>query len=152
MLDNEIFRPSGSADPRLDGLAIGGLSSGYKRPKRAYRTPPAPDASFLAGFAREPGYRILLCHHPEYWERFVRETGVELTVSGHAHGGQWGFFGRGVWAPGQGLFPRYVSGLYGGDDAVLAVSRGMTNSVPAIPRFFNPCEILVLKLGEEGKP
>ncbi|MBQ3816071.1 MAG: metallophosphoesterase, partial [Clostridia bacterium] len=64
-----------------------------------------------------PGFHILLCHHPEYWEPLVHGRRIELTVSGHAHGGQWRIFGRGVYAPGQGLFPRYTSGLYRSEDA-----------------------------------
>ena len=32
------------------------------------------------------------------------------------------------------------------------MSRGMTNSQPMIPRFFNPCEILLLELGGTDVP
>ena len=134
------------------GLVIGGYSSGYLRPKSAYREPPAPDPAFPARFAEEEGYHILLCHHPEYWSKYVAGRGIELTAAGHAHGGQWRIFGRGVYAPGQGLFPKYTSGLYGTGGELLAVSRGMTNSVPWIPRFFNPCEILLLALSPEAAP
>ena len=73
-------------------------------------------------------------------------------MAGHAHGGQWRFFGRGIYAPGQGLFPKYTSGLYREGGEILAVSRGMTNSVRWIPRFFDPCEILVLALSPEASP
>ena len=137
---------------RLGDLAVGGYASGYLRPRSAYDSPPGPDPDFPARFAEEEGYRILLCHHPEYWPRTVLGHGIELTVAGHAHGGQWRIFGRGVYAPGQGLFPAYTSGLYRSGDEILAVSRGMTNSVPWIPRFFNPCEILLLELSPEAAP
>jgi predicted MPP superfamily phosphohydrolase len=60
-------------------------------------------------------------------------------LSGHAHGGQWRIFGRGVFAPHQGLFPKYTSGLH---DEKLLISRGASNNVPLIPRFFNPREVL----------
>ena len=141
VLDNESVR-------RGD-LTIGGLSSAYAGPKSGYRTPPEPNADFPARFAEEPGYRILLCHHPEYWRRTVVGRGIELTVAGHAHGGQWRIFGRGVYAPGQGLFPHYSSGLYRDSAQILAVSRGMTTSGRFVPRFFNPCEILLLTLAPE---
>ena len=144
VLDNEFVR-AGS-------LTVGGLSSGYLRPKSRYDTPPEPDTDFPTRFAAEEGYHILLCHHPEYWKSWVAGRGIELTVAGHAHGGQWRFFGRGVFAPGQGLFPRYTDGLYREGNEILAVSRGMTNSVRWIPRFFNPCEILMLALSPEGSP
>lgn len=141
-----------SESVRMGAIAVGGLGSGYLLPKARYAEPPVPDTAFPAKFAVEERYHILLCHHPEYWRRYVAGTGIELTVSGHAHGGQWRVFGRGVYAPGQGLFPAYTSGLYRAGDEILAVSRGMTNSVRFIPRFFNPCEILLLDLAPESAP
>ena len=135
-----------------DGLVLGGLSSGYVRPKSSFKSPPEPDGGFLAAFAAVPGYHILLCHHPEYWPRFIRGRGIELTAAGHAHGGQWRFFGRGVWSPGQGFFPAYADGLYREGNEFLAVSRGMANTVRFVPRFFNPCEILLLELGGTDVP
>ena len=118
------------------GVLLGGLTSAY------YRKGHTPDLAFLDRFAATPGYKILLSHHPEYYDRFIRPRGINLTVSGHAHGGQWRIFGRGVYAPGQGLFPRYTSGFY--DDGHLLVSRGVKPSL--LPRFGNPREILILRL------
>ena len=92
-----------------------------------------------------PGFRILLSHHPEYHPRYLADRQIHLTVSGHAHGGQWRIGSRGVYAPGQGLFPKYVGGLYPIGNGTLCVSRGMRNTV-RIPRFFNPCEIVILDL------
>lgn len=117
-----------------NGVRIGGLSS-----RKAEKT---PDFQFLDTFAALDGFKILLCHHPEYYPERIRNTAVDLTVSGHAHGGQWRFFRKGVWAPGQGLFPKYVSGVY---ENRLCVSRGMANTV-AVPRFFNPRELVFLTL------
>lgn len=143
VLDNETAT--------VNGIVIGGMTTGYRREKSAYTRAPAPDTSFPKQLSEREGYKILLCHHPEYWKRYITGYGIDLTVSGHAHGGQWGFFGgRGVYAPGQGLFPKYVSGIHENEERgnveYLAVSRGMTNTVP-VPRFFNPCEIVVLHLG-----
>lgn len=125
-------------------FAIGGLSSGYVSGVQKQRNTPPPSTTFVREFAESAGYHILLCHHPEYWREYIRDTDIELTVSGHAHGGQWQipFTNRGIYAPGQHIFPKYTSGVY---ENRLAVSRGMTNTVP-VPRFFNPCEILILEL------
>ena len=132
-------------------LVIGGLSSAGPVGRHKLRPQDLPDCgTFLDDFAREPGVSVLLCHHPEYWEPLVGGRGIALTVSGHAHGGQWRFFGRGIYAPGQGLFPRYTSGLYRSGAETLAVSRGMTNSIPLIPRFFNPTELLFIDLVPEA--
>lgn len=132
------------------GICIGGLTTGYLRDKHEYKTPPSPKLGFIESFASSPMFKLLLCHHPEYWKRYICGSDIDLTVSGHAHGGQWGFFSRGVYAPGQGLLPKYVRGIHrntaGDKTEYLAVSRGMTNTVP-VPRFFNPCEIVILELG-----
>ena len=91
----------------------------------------------------DPGQ--LLCHHPEYWPRYVRDLPVDLTLSGHAHGGQIRLFGQGLFAPGQGLFPRYTSGVHEGR---LVISRGLANTT-RIPRLFNPTELVCVHLQRE---
>ncbi|MBR4204440.1 MAG: metallophosphoesterase [Clostridia bacterium] len=140
---------------RCGELVIGGYTTGFLGMKGKHTGPKEPDPDFPAVFGAQEGYKILLSHHPEYWEKTIRGHGIDLTVSGHAHGGQWRFFGHGVFAPGQGLFPKYTSGLYsydaGSKTEFLAVSRGMRNTQRLIPRFFNPCEILILRLSPEAR-
>ena len=137
VLDNEFTR--------YKNLIIAGLTSGYTMPKQHYQGDPVPSLEIAERLRKEEGYKILLCHHPEYRDRYLKDEKIHLIVSGHAHGGQWRFGSRGVYAPGQGLFPRYVGGLYPGKHGILCVSRGMRNTV-RIPRFFNPCEIVILDL------
>ena len=124
-------------------LLLGGLSSGIKEEKhrRTEKTPP-PSLDFITMYKVTEGYKILLCHHPEYYEPYIKPTGIELTLSGHAHGGQWRFFGRGVFAPGQGLFPRYTSGVH---ENRLVISRGLGSHTP-IPRIFNPEELVIIDI------
>ncbi len=119
------------------GLVVGGIRSGLLNPGRV------PDYGWLDGFCRTPGYRILLCHQPEYFDRYLREYPIDLFVAGHAHGGQWRLFGRGVFAPDQGLFPKYTGGVHEGR---LVISRGLSNTVAPIPRLFNPCELTVIEV------
>ena len=97
-----------------------------------------PDMQWLTEKKPE-GYRILLCHHPDYYH-MVKDY-ADLVISGHAHGGQWRFFGRGVFAPGQGLFPKYSRGQY---DKMI-VSAGLTNTT-WIPRLFNPTELVIVEM------
>lgn len=122
------------------GVALGGLSSARHG---------AAQTAWLADMAAQPGFRLLMCHHPEYFAPHVARYGLDLTVSGHAHGGQVQLLGRGLYSPGQGIFPRLTHGFY--FDNRLLVSRGMTNSSGA-PRLGNPCEMILLRLeqGEEG--
>jgi len=106
-----------------------------------------PDFSWLPEFERQAGFKILMCHHPEYWT--LREPKlffhpIDLVLAGHAHGGQIRFGNRGVYAPGQGLFPRYVGGVYQGVYGKMIVSRGLSNT-SRIPRIGNPPELVFVK-------
>lgn len=133
------------------GIWIGGLSSGctvqdneHRRVPLLWRfrqTPP-PKSDFLSRFAAHKGFKLLLCHHPEYWPRYIKSLDVDLTLSGHAHGGQWRIGARGVFAPGQGLFPRYTSGLY---QKRLLVSRGVGNP-HRIPRIANSPMVAIIHI------
>ena len=118
-------------------VMLGGLSS---QPRIR---PDQRDTSVVDALAAFDGFRLLLCHHPEYYPRYVAGRGVDLTLSGHAHGGQVRIAGQGLYAPGQWLFPRYTSGWY--DDGHLLVSRGLSNHA-LVPRINNPCELIILTL------
>lgn len=127
----------------LGQLRLGGLTSGYCRPKRHGGS--VPDVAWLAEFSREPGYKVLLCHHPEYYPRFIRQTPIQLILSGHAHGGQIQVAGRGLYAPGQGMLPRFTAGLY---EDRLVVSPGLSNTAGLIPRLGNPRQLVLVHLGK----
>ena len=111
-------------------IRIGGLATRY-------------DLDWLHAYASKPGYKILICHHPEYYRRYIKDTEwdtFDLIVSGHVHGGQWRIGRYGVLAPGQGLFPKYCYGCY---DKKLIVSAGLSNTA-RIPRFGNPTELVMI--------
>lgn len=81
---------------------------------------------------------ILLCHQPENLigiEDKIKH--LKLVVCGHTHGGQWKIFGKGLYAPSQGLFPKYDSGWFGN----IIVSAGAANT-SALPRLGNPPEVV----------
>lgn len=120
----------------VNGIAFGGLASGLILENST------PNLAFLEEFSRVDAPKVLLCHHPEYYEEYIRKYPIELTVSGHAHGGQWRFFGRGVYAPGQGLFPKYTSGVHEGR---FIISKGLKKTIIP-PRIFNPTEIVVIDI------
>lgn len=110
-----------------------------------------PDSNWLFEFVKREGYKILLSHHPEYWavkDPFLKEHKIDLVISGHAHGGQIRFFNRGLWASGQGWFPKYVRGLYQGKHGNIVVSTGIANTARITPRLFNPPEIVYVVLGD----
>ena len=91
------------------------------------------------------GFTILLSHRPEYFNVYQNKN-IDLVLSGHAHGGQFRLpFGRGVIAPGQGLFPKYDAGAYTENGTTMIVSRGIGNSIIPV-RINNPPEIVIIEL------
>ncbi len=94
-------------------------------------------------------FSILLSHRPELVNEY-NDLGYDLVVSGHAHGGQWRIpkYLNGIYAPNQGLFPKYAGGRYDLDNTTLIVSRGLAreSTTRIIPRVFNRPEIVLIKL------
>lgn len=135
LLDNEYYR--------FKDMVIGGISS---IPKELKENSDNTYINIMEGIIgkmkKEEGKKIPLLHEPQLYDKYrLQEQPIDLVVSGHAHGGQWRFFNQGVFAPGQGIFPKYTKGFYNGN---LLVSAGMTNTAP-IPRFFNPTEIVIVE-------
>lgn len=90
-------------------------------------------------------YSVLLSHRPERVSYYV-QSGFDLVIAGHAHGGQVRIPGllNGLYAPNQGLFPKYAGGLYQLGKTQMVVSRGLAKSL--IPRIFNPPELVLINL------
>lgn len=85
-------------------------------------------------------FQILLAHEPQYLDAYYAETGVDIVFSGHTHGGQWRipFTHQGVYAPDQGLFPKYTDGLYTVKDTTMYLCRGLGNSGFPLRLFDHP--------------
>ena len=95
--------------------------------------------------AEEENYTILLSHRPEWFELY-REFAVNLTFSGHAHGGQFRFpFIGGLIAPNQGFFPDYDAGVFTEKGCSMVVSRGLGASIIPL-RIGNRPELVVAEL------
>lgn len=118
----------------INGINIGGLTSGMTNEDLV------PHLEWMDEPRNTEAPTVLLCHHPEYYEKYLKGRGFDVVLSGHAHGGQIRIFGRGLYAPGQGILPRRAGGLY---ENCLAVGRGLANTA-FVPRFFNPKEIVVV--------
>lgn len=97
-----------------------------------------------------PSVKILLAHRPEHIEEYLNFD-FDIILSGHAHGGQWRIPGiiNGVYAPGQGIFPKYAGGHYDMGTTQFYVSRGLETQKNTVPRIFNPPEIVVLNILKE---
>lgn len=90
-------------------------------------------------------YQVVLSHRPELLTRYA-ELGFDLVFTGHAHGGQFRLpLIGGLFAPHQGFFPQYTSGIHTQGDTAMVISRGLGNS--AFPlRFYNRPELVVVTL------
>ena len=90
-------------------------------------------------------YTILLSHRPEQFDTYA-DHGIDLVLSGHAHGGQFRLpFIGGVVAPNQGLFPEYDAGMYTEGNTNMLVSRGVGNSFLPF-RINNRPEVILIEL------
>ena len=77
---------------------------------------------------RDGLFTILLSHRPELFD--VYSQCVDLVFCGHAHGGQIRLpIIGGLYAPQQGVFPKYTSGAYEKNGSFMIVSRGLGNSL-----------------------
>lgn len=96
--------------------------------------------------AKEEGLNILLAHFPQYITRYS-SAGYDFVLCGHAHGGQWRvpFTDIGFYSPGQGLLPKYTSGVHVCGNTREIISRGLGNSECPL-RLFNRPEIVVIDI------
>ena len=93
-------------------------------------------------------FTVLLSHRPELFDTYA-DHGLDLVLSGHAHGGQFRLpFIGGLVAPNQGLFPEYDAGIYTEGNTNMLVSRGIGNSILPF-RINNRPEVILIELQAE---
>lgn len=103
------------------------------------------DGTLEALLSDEKEFTVVLAHEPQYLARYAG-IGVDLVLSGHAHGGQFRLpFVGGIVAPDQGFLPEYTAGEYYMNGTEMIVSRGLGNSVIPV-RLFNFPEIVCVEL------
>ena len=92
-----------------------------------------------------PDFLIVLSHR-NYNLRLYSDYGVDLVLSGHAHGGMIRLpFTDGLIGPQHELFPTYTSGVYTRGNTNLVVSRGLGNHL-GWTRFLNNPQVVVVEL------
>ena len=93
----------------------------------------------------EDDFKVLLSHRPEFFELYT-DYEIDLVLSGHAHGGQFVLpFLGGLFAPGQGFFPEFDSGIFEYKNTKMIVSRGLGNSIIPL-RVNNRPEVILIEL------
>lgn len=147
--ENRIIKHNG------DSLMLAGVENSSK--------PPFPDYGNLTKALKggdDVAFKILLSHDPTHWQRKVlKETDVQLQMSGHTHATQFRMFG---WSPASFTYKEYA-GLYEmlpdgketlnpehpvADSRKLYVSSGVGENVAF--RFGVLPEIVVITLRKDG--
>lgn len=151
ILDNQVVEISrGDAKFRLVGLDYRSLADGTLEAllsDESIRNNQAEQKEETADNedSGEKELTVVLAHEPQYLARYAG-TGVDLVLSGHAHGGQFRLpFVGGIVAPDQGFLPEYTAGEYYMNGTEMIVSRGLGNSVIPV-RLFNYPEIVCVDL------
>ncbi len=118
------------------GITFAGLNCASRKNDTVYK--------LADSVADSPNIKILLAHMPQFLDKY-KDLGFDFILSGHAHGGQWRipFTGVGLYAPGQGVFPKLTAGVHASGKTKMIISRGLGNSEFPL-RLFNRPEMIVI--------
>ena len=117
-------------------FAFIGLSDGYPYEEKTFKSVPSLDGKV----------KILLSHRPEKFPSYAdseEKIRPDIAFCGHAHGGGFRIGKAALYAPNQGLFPEYTSGLYERNGVKMIVTRGLGVSGVDF-RFFNPYHLPIV--------
>jgi len=128
---------------------IRGIDSIYIAGVENWGHPPFPQYANLEKALegiRPQSFKILLSHDPAHWDQVVKKRGdVQLTLSGHTHGMQWGISRAGIRFSLSYFTRRQWGGLYKFGDNYLYVNLGL--GMVGIPWRINmPAEATVITL------
>lgn len=103
------------------------------------------EEDMLKEFTEKKGFKIFLNHFPEIFDKEMEDYPVDLAICGHAHGGLVRLpFGDGLYAPDQGFFPKYTSGMRKLCGSTVVISRGLGTSHRYEFRINNKPELVVI--------
>ena len=94
----------------------------------------------------ENAFTVLMTHDPAHWESQIKgKKNINLTLSGHTHGLQWGIKLAGITFSLSYSTRKYWSGIYSHENSFLYVNTGL--GMVGIPwRIDMPAEISVITL------
>ncbi len=94
-------------------------------------------------------YTVLLSHRPKQFDIYV-DSGADLVLVGHTHGGQFRLpFLGGIFSFDEGFFPKYDGGVHTDGNTTMVISRGLGQSIIPL-RICNRPEIVVITLEKEA--
>lgn len=91
-------------------------------------------------------FKILMTHDPSHWDQIIKQRGdIQLTLSGHTHGMQWGIIKAGITFSLSYFTRKNWGGLYNYRNSYLYVNTGL--GTVGIPWRINmPAEMTVITL------
>ncbi len=97
-------------------------------------------------------FTAFVTHRPRYVEDYCRFES-DLILCGHTHGGLARIPGvlNGLISPEMQLFSDYLGGEYKVGSRTLIVGRGLTREFRNLPRFYNPPELVIIKIAPDGE-
>lgn len=106
-------------------------------------------------------FNLVLCHFPENFDNLLANESLyygkelswnfDLILSGHAHGGQFRWRDRGLYAPNQGYLPKFTHGKYKvSATETLIVNSGLGDSSFPV-RVNNPSEVACITVKPASK-
>ncbi|SFC12522.1 hypothetical protein SAMN04488102_103140 [Alkalibacterium subtropicum] len=143
LIDEAVVLPEGSAE----GITLMGLTE--RQDQSSLPQPILGPITLTKEMVDLP--KILLAHRPEYFVHYMldKTKTPDLILSGHTHAGQFRLpIIGGVFAPGQGLFPKYDFGLFTHEEDPskrMIISRGLGNSSFPV-RINNRPEVVTITL------
>jgi predicted MPP superfamily phosphohydrolase len=110
-------------------------------------------AALMNDIAEAGKFHIILSHQPQIFDLLCKASEKAsfsgLVLAGHTHGGQLRLpFFPTLYAPGQGILPKYGDGWYENGKLKLFISRGVGATHFHI-RLFNPPEAAVIELSKD---
>jgi len=104
--------------------------------------------SMLRAMEKSSNFHIILSHQPQTFELLDERIKSALMLVGHTHGGQVRLpFAPTLFAPGQGILPKYGDGWHEKHHGChkMFISRGVGSTHFPL-RIFNPPEVAIIEL------
>ena len=128
--NNGVWIEKNGARIRLGG--VGDISTDLQYPRRT------------TNGTTENDFVIMAYHNPNYFD-LINHSRIDLSLTGHTHGGQINFFGYAPWVQKSSKGNRYISGLYEEDGSQLVVTNGIGERIVPF-RFMATPQITIVTL------
>lgn len=136
---NVLYNDAKEIEINGNRLLIGGVGT----PPEMYEE---YSAAFVEEYEKSDEFKLMLAHYPSLFYECMADAEIDLSLSGHFHGGQIRIPGLGgLLAIPDGFFPEYCEGQFEREDGkgTLIVGRGLGEATK-LPRINNQPELVII--------